>query len=175
MERERGYKRTPRFTKRLEATFSSGQYSFRGILSNVSESGLFIRTNRGFTPGTTVDIELMLPDNQVSRLKGIVRRTIKQSVQSSKNGMGVELIMKDDNFIQFVRSVKLEQPERSEEPVETTASDAGVSPIADSMSAPEFEILSCPVCGVKNKIYTAKRALGPKCGRCGNPLLQNMR
>ena len=103
MERDRGYKRTKRFTKRLEVTFSSGVLSYRGILSNVSVSGLFIRTNRGFAPGTTVDIELMLPDNTVSSLKGIVRRTIKNPVTTMKNGMGVELIRQDAKYQNFIK------------------------------------------------------------------------
>ena len=64
MQRQRGYQRSPRYTKRLEVTFSSGNLSFKGILSNISENGLFIRTNRGFAPGTTVDIEVMMPDEK---------------------------------------------------------------------------------------------------------------
>jgi hypothetical protein len=75
-------------------TFSSGGLSFRGILSNISSSGIFIRTNRGFTPDTIVDIEVVMPDNKISLLKGVVKRTIKTPLSSMKNGMGVELMEK---------------------------------------------------------------------------------
>ncbi len=103
MEKARDYKRTRRFTKRLEVAFSSGGLSFRGILSNVSVSGIFIRTSKGFAPGTTVDIELMLPDNTISAIKGIVRRTIKNPVTATRNGMGVELTHKDEKYEKFIR------------------------------------------------------------------------
>jgi hypothetical protein len=160
MSRHRGYQRHPRFTKRLEATFSSGILSYRGILSNLSANGLFIRTNRGFAPGTTIDIELMMPDHKVSILKGIVRRTIKTPMSSIKNGMGVELIEKDETYINFIKSFR-EEPENAPEEETPPAS-------------PDFQIIPCPNCGVKNKVLTEKLSMGPKCGRCGTLLSINM-
>ena len=156
MVRERGYQRHPRFTKRLEARFSSGVMSFTGISSNLSESGLFIRTNRGFAPDTAIDIELVMPDGKTSSLKGLVRRTIKTPMSTLKNGMGVELIEKDAAYINFLKSFT-EEPETETEKITT----------------PEFQIISCPNCGVKNKVSSEKLSLGPKCGRCGTPLTIN--
>jgi hypothetical protein len=157
VSRPRGYQRYPRFTKRLEATFSSGGLSFRGILSNISANGLFIRTNRGFTPDTIVDIEVVMPDNRISLLKGIVKRTIKTTLSSMKNGMGIELMEKDAIFVNFLQSFNCEIENTSEEP-----------------SPPGFQIISCPACGVKNKVLGTKIALGPKCGRCGTSLSATM-
>lgn len=156
MVREREYQRHTRFTKRLEARFSSGGMSFAGISSNLSESGLFIRTNRGFAPDTAIDIEMVMPDGKISSLKGFVRRTIKTPL-SSKNGMGVELIEKDAAYINFLKSFT-EEPETDTEKI----------------TPPEFQIISCPNCGVKNKVSSEKLSLGPKCGRCGTPLTINM-
>lgn len=155
--RHRGYQRHPRFTKRLEVTFSSGGLSFRGILSNISTNGIFIRTNRGFTPDTIVDIEVVMPDNKISFLKGIVKRTTKTTLSSVKNGMGVELMEKDSIFENFVQSINDETEKTGE-----------ASP------PPEFQIISCPVCGVKNKVLNSKIALAPKCGKCGASLLTTM-
>lgn len=157
MGREREYQRHPRFTKRLEARFSSGGLSFTGILSNLSESGLFIRTNRGFAPDTIINIELVMPDNKVSFLKAVVRRTIKTPMASLKNGMGVELIEKDAAYINFIKSFT----ERTETHKEKTTPS-------------EFQIISCPNCGIKNKVSSGKISLGPKCGRCGTPLIINL-
>ncbi len=157
MVRERGYQRHRRFTKRLEARFGSGGMSFTGISSNLSESGLFIRTNRGFAPDTAIDIELVMPDGKTSSLKGLVRRTIKTPMSTLKNGMGVELIEKDAAYINFLKSFT-EEPETDTEKITT----------------PEFQIISCPNCGVKNKVSSEKLSLGPKCGRCGTPLTINM-
>ncbi len=157
MVRERGYQRHPRFTKRLEARFSSGGMSFTGISSNLSESGLFIRTNRGFAPDTAIDIELVMPDGQISSLKGLVRRSIKTPMSTLKNGMGVELLEKDAAYINFLKSF-----------TEETETDT------EKITPPEFQIISCPNCGVKNKVSSEKLSLGPKCGRCGTPLTINM-
>jgi hypothetical protein len=77
----------PRFIKRLTAKFSiDDKKRFTGILSDLSESGLFIRTNRGLAVDSPVDIELLLPNNKVSFLKGIVRRTLRTPISSMKNG-----------------------------------------------------------------------------------------
>ena len=157
MGRTRGYQRHPRFTKRLEVRFTSGRLSFTGILSNLSKSGLFIRTNRGFAPGTIIDIELVMPDGKKSFLKADVKRTIKTPLASLKNGMGVELIEKDATYINFLKSFF--------EETETDTKD---------ITPPEFQIISCPNCGVKNKVSKEKLPLGPKCGRCGTPLTINM-
>lgn len=155
MGRERGYQRHPRFTKRLEVRFSSGGLSFTGISSNLSESGLFIRTNRGFTPGSIIDIELVMPDGKKSFLKAVVKRTIKTPLASLKNGMGVELLEKDAAYMNFVKS-SLE---------ETGTED---------ITPPEFQIISCPSCGVKNKVSRGKVSQGLRCGRCGTPLTVNI-
>jgi Tfp pilus assembly protein PilZ len=152
MKRSRGYQRHPRFTKRLEATFSSGGLSYRGILSNLSRNGLFIRTNRGFAPGSTVDIELVMPDNTICRLKGVVKRTVKTPVSSMKNGMGIELTEKDAAYLNLMESFDEEKETGTETP------------------PPEFQIISCPACGVKNKVPNKKLSLGPRCGKCGNSL-----
>jgi hypothetical protein len=157
MGREREYQRHPRFTKRLEVRFSSGGMSFTGISSNLSESGLFIRTNRGFAPDTIIDIELVMPDGKTSSLKGRVRRTIKTPMSTLKNGMGVELIEKDTAYINYLKSF-----------AEETETDT------EKITPPEFQIISCPNCGVKNKVSSEKLSLGPKCGRCGTPLTINM-
>jgi hypothetical protein len=150
--RRRGYQRHPRFTKRLEVTFSSGGLGYRGIMSNVSANGLFIRTNRGFAPGSIVDIELVMPDNRIALLRGVVKRTIKTPLSSMKNGMGVELLRQDPIFSDFIKNIG-----KNYEP-------------ASMHPATEFQVISCPSCGIKNKILSAKLDLGPKCGRCGRPL-----
>jgi hypothetical protein len=131
--------------------------SFAGISSNLSESGLFIRTNRGFAPDTIIDIELVMPDGKTSSLKGLVRRAIKTPMSTLKNGMGVELIEKDAAYINFLKSF-----------TEETETDT------EKITPPEFQIISCPNCGVKNKVSSEKLSLGPKCGRCGTPLTINM-
>jgi hypothetical protein len=160
-------KRTKRVTKRLEVTFSSGEFSYRGILSNVSVNGLFIRTSRGFAPGTTVDIEIMLPDNTISLLKGIVRRTIKNPVTTMDNGMGVELTRQDAKYKNFIKPfLNIAYPETEQEIEISTEPEAE----PEKPPVPESQIIGCPNCGAKNKVLNNKLSLGPKCGKCGTPL-----
>jgi hypothetical protein len=130
-------------------------------LSNISENGIFIRTNRGFGPGTTVDIDVMMPDESISHLKGIVKRTVKTPLTAVKNGMGVELTQKDDSFLSFVRSYREGQ-------------ETEPAPEEEKSTPPEFQIITCSGCGVKNKVLVDKLSLGPKCGKCGIPLFVKM-
>lgn len=160
MDKPRGYKRTKRFTKRLEVTFRAGGLDFRGIMSNISDSGIFIRTNRGFAPNTTLDIEIVLPDNTVSHMKGIVKRTIKNPL-AIKNGMGIELTKKDAAFEKFVKTV---YEDRDTDRDKATQKEEQPSP-------PEYQIITCPQCGVKNKVPQAKISEGPLCGKCKTPLV----
>lgn len=161
MARERGYQRHPRFTKRLEVTFSSGGLSYKGILSNLSANGLFIRTNRGFAPGTEVEIQLMMPGDKISSLKGIVRRTVKAPVTPAKNGMGIELITRDEAYVNLVMTSLQEQ-----------GIDTKELPIPESVT--DFQIIACSGCGIKNKVSLEKLSREPKCGRCGTLLITDM-
>jgi hypothetical protein len=74
-----------------------------------------------------------------------------------KNGMGIELMEKDSIFETFLQSIN-DETEKKGEP----------------SSLPGFQIISCPVCGVKNKVLNSKIALAPKCGKCGASLLTTM-
>jgi tetratricopeptide (TPR) repeat protein len=113
-------RRHPRFIKRLTATFFVDHERFRGISSDLSERGLFIRTNRGLAANTPIDIELLLPNSKVSFLRGIVRRTVRRPISSMKNGMGIEIMEGDETFTNFVKSVvggnKTAMPEKDGEP-----------------------------------------------------------
>jgi hypothetical protein len=159
--RERGYQRHPRFTRRLEVTFISGGLSYKGILSNLSANGLFIRTNRGFAPGTEVEIQLMMPGDKISSIKGIVRRTVKAPVTPAKNGMGIELITRDEAYVNLVMTSLQEQ-----------GIDTKELPIPESVT--DFQIIACSGCGIKNKVSLEKLSREPKCGRCGTLLITDM-
>ena len=99
----------PRFVRRLTVKFISDKIASTGITGDVSESGLFIRTNISFVPDTIVDIELAMPDNTISLLRGVVVRTVKTPFHSVKNGMGVRLCEKSAAYINFIRSLSVEE------------------------------------------------------------------
>jgi len=128
-------RRHPRFTRRLETKISIGHTSFLSISSDLSESGLFIRTNRGCNVDTPIDIELSLPGNRVSFLKGIVRRTIRTPFLTMRNGMGIEIMGKDERFTNFVKSIMEERKEN----------------VVEEQIPPESQIVSSLNCEVSNK------------------------
>jgi hypothetical protein len=142
-----------RFTKRLEARFIADGESFVGITSNLSETGLFIRTKRGFAPDSILDIKLIMPEGNISSIKGIVRRTVKVPL-SIKNGMGIELLEKDETYVHYVKSLRGQDEHSSDEKL-----------------VDEFQIISCPSCQARNKVRRDKIALGPRCGKCKTLLI----
>lgn len=102
----------PRFIKRLRTTLIVDHKSFTGISGDLSENGLFIRTNRSFAVNTPIEIEILLPDNRVSSLRGSVRRT---HISPLKSGIGIEITEKDGIFTDLVKLMNGEKdPDRAE-------------------------------------------------------------
>lgn len=164
-----------RYTKRLETTFFSGGLSFRGISSDLSAGGLFIRTQHGFVPGTIIDVEVYLPDGKIAHLKGIVRRTVKTTMPGVKNGMGIELIERDVNYLEFLKTVVSEKggEEGITEGAAKTSKMSMPSEGCESTIRGEDPlgsiIVVCENCNVKNRVPVNRR-FGLKCGKCGAPL-----
>ncbi len=98
-------RRSTRITKRLEVKFFSAGISYTGITSNISAHGIFIRTKKGLAPGTILEIELRLPDGELIKLSGIVKRTVKTQLQDIKNGMGVELRHIPPKYTEFLNTI----------------------------------------------------------------------
>jgi hypothetical protein len=157
-----------RFIRRLETEFSADNKTYRGISSDLSVSGLFIRTQHPFVPDTLLDIIIHLPDSVEVKLKGRVRRSIKTPVVSVKNGMGIEILENDSRYVNFVKSAfPFPGPSGDQD---SAGSQSDASTYEPQPPPPEFTIIACPHCGVKNKVITAKLSLGPKCGKCGSLL-----
>ena len=146
MPKKRQHKR---YTKRLETEFRFGNMTFRGISSDLSEQGLFIRTQHGFVPGTTINVRLQLPDGTTSEIEGKVRRTIKTNLKCVKNGMGVEILRSDSSYDRFIRKELIDV---SSDTMDDSLKDKADE--RDGSAGNEFVILSCSSCGIKNKIKT---------------------
>jgi hypothetical protein len=99
-------RRHPRYIKRLPVKFFIDNECLTSLSSDLSESGLFLRTNRGTNINCIVSIQLFLPSNAVSCIKGIVRRTVRTPFSAMKNGMGIEIIEKDEAYGHFIKSIR---------------------------------------------------------------------
>lgn len=96
-----------RIFKRLEVQFSTVVEN-TAITSNISETGMFIRTNRGLAEGSTLNIKLNLPDSKELEVKGKVVRsskTIPGLLGNSKSGMGIHLISPPAEYVGYVQSL----------------------------------------------------------------------
>ena len=158
----RAKRRHERFTRRLEVEFSAHDKTYVGISSNFSIGGLFIRSNYPFPPETLITMKIHLPDGSLAHATGRVKSALKTAVTGMKNGMGVELVSYDNAYTEFIRTF---QPEVMPHPAKETGEAA--KPAAE---LPEFLIVTCTQCGVKNKIPRAKISWGIKCGKCRAPI-----
>ena len=95
-----------RHSMKLHTKLSADSFVSWGLLSDVSENGLFIKSNRDFTMGDAIDIEVYMPDNNNSLLKGVIRRKIELPDSHRKYGLGIEVIEKDMVYLHFLRSLK---------------------------------------------------------------------
>ncbi len=98
-------RKNKRFTTKLYVKLNSVTKTFWGVLDEISENGLFIRSNQGFTLDAVIDIEIFMPDNIIILLKGVVRRITEWPEQPRKFGIGIELIKKDaihKDFLTFL-------------------------------------------------------------------------
>lgn len=107
-----------RFAKRLHVKLSSGSSISWGLLCDVSENGLFIRSNQSYKIDALIDIHVFMPDNSIILLKGVLRRITELAEQHRKFGIGVELIEKNtayENFLKFLdgQTKKLAQSQSS--------------------------------------------------------------
>ena len=100
-----------RFTKRCEVEFVVNETTYKGKTSNFSMKGLFIRTNYPPEPDTIIHIIIYLPDGSTSKVTGKVITVyreppeLRSAIGTLKNGMGVVIIEKDSNYLNFIKSL----------------------------------------------------------------------
>jgi hypothetical protein len=102
-----------RFSHRCKIAFTVDGVTYRGLSSNFSLNGLFIRTNHPFPPETVLDIVIYLPNDLTARLKGKVVRTSKDPLRGmngtavgyKEKGVGVTIIEKEPLYLHFIRAL----------------------------------------------------------------------
>jgi Tfp pilus assembly protein PilZ/ribosomal protein S27E len=164
-------RRHKRLIKRIEVEFCYENKNYRGIASNFSLQGLFIRTVHPFVADTKVDILLNLPDGSKSNIKGVVKNATKTKITSLRNGMGIELTEKDTNYINFIISFSNDSRDNQNfEGSGTKPASLNNAEIVNGNNTSVFIIVECPRCRVKNKVNKSKISFTPKCGQCGSLL-----
>ena len=87
-----------RYSKRLPVIISSGSLLRSGMMRDVSENGMFVISSRDFTKDMEIDIEVSLPNNKASLLKGTITRKMRIQGSNWLIGFGIKLIEKDETF-----------------------------------------------------------------------------
>jgi len=99
-----------RFTTQLHFKLNSNSKTAWGVLGDVSENGLFIKTNRDINLDSVINIEIFMIDNTNSRLMGIVTRKVDLTDTHRKYGLEIKLTQKDITYKLFLEPC-LNQPE----------------------------------------------------------------
>ena len=100
-------RKSERIFRRLEVTYLTDT-EHCAITSNISETGIFIRTLKKFQPGTVLNLRLLPPNSPEMPLKGeVVRITPAESrmMGTRKGGIGIHLIDPPPAYINYVKSM----------------------------------------------------------------------
>ncbi len=101
-------RKSPRLIKRLEIKFQT-ETENTAITSDLSETGIFVTTNKGIESGNVLNLKLNLPNSQELFLSGKVVRNIKSApalVGNSKSGMGIQLVDPPLDYLNYVQSIR---------------------------------------------------------------------
>lgn len=153
--------------RRLEAEFSVNDRHHRGISSNFSLGGMFIRTNHAFPTGTLIDILVHLPDGKTAALTGRVKMALKTPAVSIRNGMGVEIVENDNVYVDFIKSLSKEDPLSEERNQEMVSPSEGGQASFMVPESEDFSVITCVRCGTRNRVRKSGMLEAMRCGRCG--------
>jgi len=96
-----------RVDERLISQIHTENINLFAMTGNLSANGLFLRSRRCLPVNSIVKIQIVLPDNSVSSLQGIVRRAVDTSLLIH-NGMGIHLTEKDSLYTRYLESIRSE-------------------------------------------------------------------
>ena len=109
-----------RYPTKLKVKIISGRLNFWAVTSDISKKGLRIRANQEFPVNKILDLQLIMPDGQVSFINGVVRYVIETPHSENRFGVGIEVIYDDTTFNDYLKDLEEKaviQREQVENPV----------------------------------------------------------
>lgn len=97
-----------RIPARIQARFFYGSRIYAGDILDISEKGMFVRTDMRLPVNSRIDI-MILVDRKVVKIPVTVRRTVKENDRGRSiaiSGMGVELIRSVQKYTDYIHSIK---------------------------------------------------------------------
>jgi hypothetical protein len=74
-------------------------------MRDVSDNGMFVMSSSDFTKDMAINIELSLPNNKTSLLKGTITRNMGIPRSNWLTGAGIKLTEKDETFHTFLTAL----------------------------------------------------------------------
>ena len=98
-----------RIARRLFVRFGPEHVISIGFTGDISVTGIFIKTNTIFAPGSILKMEIELAGPNILHLRGTVmwakRVPTTLSRHIKKSGMGVRILQPSEEYIKFVSSL----------------------------------------------------------------------
>jgi hypothetical protein len=98
-----------RIARRLFVRFGQEQVINIGFTGDISLTGIFIKTNTIFAPGSILKMEIELAGSKMLHLRGTVmwakRVPTTLSRHIKKSGMGVRIMQPSEEYVKFVSSL----------------------------------------------------------------------
>ena len=93
-----------RIAANIDARFLCSNVFYSGTVLNLSEKGMFIRTRKYFSSNTGFMV-VIRSDDYLLKVMVRVKRIIMGA--TNDNGMGVEIVRPDADYLEFVNRLKV--------------------------------------------------------------------
>jgi len=102
-----------RLPHRITARFEAGQESGEGMILNVSEGGLFLQCALHFPHGELISLEIGT-ETKIALVGKVAwaQKEVATALGSTPGGIGIELFAVPNEYLEFVRSLRLARAER---------------------------------------------------------------
>jgi hypothetical protein len=99
-----------RIIKRLPYKCFCGEIEFKGTSSNISRTGLLIKTRKKLKPNSPVEIKLNLDEHHEITLAGVITRVgqVSQFDTYKQVSIGIKLTTVDQKYIEFMEALNKE-------------------------------------------------------------------
>src|ERR1051326_6903657 len=102
-------RRRSRIKRRAKIQFESAGVLSKGVILNLSEDGMYVRSERMLPPGAILPIPIRLSKQIVTELHGKVvwsRHTLSEDDDQPHVGMGIMLSAAPEEYIKFVSNLR---------------------------------------------------------------------
>ena len=94
-----------RYPSKLQARFFYGKMVFKGVLRDVSETGMFISTDMRLQPRRVLNLMILI-NKKVLQIPVTIRRTVRPDTNEG-SGIGVELLSTPQAYLDYIIDISI--------------------------------------------------------------------